>query len=390
MARQRFAARNQRDTGLTREIDPAPGRKAVSAEVSAYLCVKDQFRNGKSAGGQSGYRWPQEEDRQSVCDNGQGDDDPSVVHNPREAVDSAIRKERIAGLGRLIERIERRRPWLEEPDGPVRKEARGKDCGLVTGVAAIDAAIGAATPAALHEVRAPTALDLPAAAGFALALGGLLTRFEGMIFWIAGREARAETGEFHGPGLAELGFDPALLVRVFPHNLAESLWAAGEIAASPGVGLCLLELRGNPTRADLTFSRRLAHRAQASGTPVVLLRQSGGEEASAAATRWRVMSAPSAAGAATSDDPTANWPGWPAWRVELEKCRGARPGVLILEWRKDERLLAVCRNAARDRNAAEPGGAAGPPLSGGKPAAACDRPDRPAALGRGMAFGRAS
>lgn len=246
---------------------------------------------------------------------------------------------------------------------------------------------------ALHEVRAPTTLDLAASAGFALALGSLLAGFNGAIFWIAEQQARTEAGEFHGPGLAGLGIDPARLIRVFTRDNSEALWAAGEIAACPGTGFCLLELRGNPARADLAFSRRLALRAQSANMPVLLLRQSGQEEASAAATRWRVSPAPSIRQA---DEPV-RFVGAPAWHAALEKSRSGRPGAWTLEWKRDERLFALYRGSAAIRTARPFAGnltgnkaPGGPTVSGNQPAQAFDRPDSAGALGRGMALERAS
>lgn len=250
---------------------------------------------------------------------------------------------------------------------------------------------------ALHEIRASTTLDLAASAGFALTLGSLLAGFNGAIFWIAEKQARTEAGEFYGPGLAGLGIDPARLIRIFTNDNSETLWAAGEIAACPGTGFCLLELRGNPASAGLGFSRRLALRAQSANMPVLLLRQSGQEEASAAATRWQVSPAPSI----KQPNEPARFVGAPAWHAALEKSRGGRPGAWTLEWKRNERLFALYRGPAAIRKArppvgnlaANPSGNTGPggsALSGDQPAQTFDGPDSAGALGSGMALERAS
>jgi protein ImuA len=194
---------------------------------------------------------------------------------PQEAAGAA--RAQVGRLRSAVARIEGRLPGA-----PVDEASRSLRA-VPLGVAQVDAALGGGLAAgALHEVRAETALDLSCAAGFALAVAGLLTGFEGHVFWIAPRQARHEAGAFYGPGLAAFGLDGARLVRVLAHDEKEALWAAGEVAGA-GAGVCLVELRGNPAAADLAFSRRLALRARAADTTVILLRQSGAAEASAAA-----------------------------------------------------------------------------------------------------------
>ncbi len=218
--------------------------------------------------------------------------------------------------------------------------------GLRFGIAELDAALGTTTGAAtggglpiaaLHEVRAGEAGAAASAIAFALLLAGLGAGFGRPVFWIAENFARAEAGSLYGPGLAALGLDPGVLVRVGVRRLDQALWAAGEIAAA-GAGACLMEIRGNPARAGLAFTRRLALRARASGQPVILLRQEGGEEAGAAASRWAIRSAMSAASCGS------RWLGPPAFAVNLEKCRGGRPGEWILEWNCHERRFALARH----------------------------------------------
>jgi protein ImuA len=277
---------------------------------------------------------------------------------------------------------------------------------LALGIEEIDAMLcgrHAASPvpaAALHEVRAQTSLDAAAATAFALALGvralecGRPQDMPQTLFWIAAKEARGEAGLIYGPGLAALGLGKAELIRVFVDNTADALWAAGEVAAHKGAGLCLLEMRGNPAKADLAFSRRLAMRARQSRVPVIVLRQSGGEEASAALTRWRVAPAPSALQNA-GQGPGRKWLGPPAFAVTLEKCRGGQPGEWIMEWKSDERLFAPFKSGSgtmRSPAAAftPAGPIAGSPLPVHHPHRAADGPAGAAAPRSGMAARRAS
>ena len=304
----------------------------------------------------------------------------------------------VAELGARIAKIENRAPSMEE--------GGERDTGpcLAIGIEEIDAMLRgrhAASPvpaAALHEVRAQTGLDAAAATAFALALGvralecGHPSASPKAMFWIAASEARSEAGLLYGPGLAALGLGDAELIRVFTGNTADALWAAGEVAAHKGAGLCLLEMRGNPARADLAFSRRLALRARQSRVPVIVLRQGGGEEASAALTRWRVAPAPSALQGA-DQGPGRKWLGPPAFAVTLEKCRGGQPGEWMMEWKSDERLFAPFKSGAMRSPAAAftPAGPdAGPPLPVHRPHRAADGPAGAAAPWPVMAARRAS
>ena len=307
------------------------------------------------------------------------------------------RADLIAALGARIARIENRPPAFDRAHeasaatGPVLSLGMAEIDAMLAGREAGTAPVAAA---ALHEVRAETSLDAAAATGFALALGqraiACTGRSRAAMFWIAGHDARNEAGLIYGPGLEDFGLGGIELVRVFANGVADALWAAGEVAAHRGAGLCLLELRANPARADLAFSRRLALRAREAGVPVIVLRQGGGEEASAALTRWRVAPAPSGPGIAAG----RKWLGPPAFAVTLEKCRGGRPGEWLMEWKSDERLFAPAGsgNLAAMHPAGFPGrlGAAGSPLSLARPSRAFDRPAGEAAARSGLAARRAS
>jgi protein ImuA len=79
----------------------------------------------------------------------------------------------------------------------------------------------------------------------------------------------------------------------------------------------------------LTATRRLALAAEAGGALALLLRPDEADPApSAAATRWRVVAAPSHAGRAR-------------FRAELVRCRGAAPAAFLMEWQDEAHRLAV-------------------------------------------------
>jgi protein ImuA len=76
---------------------------------------------------------------------------------------------------------------------------------------------------------------------------------------------------------------------------------------------------------DLTMSRRLNLAAAGSGAPLILLRPPVTAGTSAAATRWRVASAPAGRDRFGSLACCR-------WSVALERCRNGRPGHWLLEW----------------------------------------------------------
>lgn len=284
----------------------------------------------------------------------------------------------LADLAGRIARIEGR-SLAPEMQGPA----------LTLGIAAVDALLnggrGSAVPApilvparTLHEVRAAAMPDAAPAFVFALALA-LRVAAQGDGFFVSTAASRAEGGEPYGPGLAALGLLPQRLFRVHARTTAEALWAAGEIAGHKGAGFCLLELSGNPPAAGLSFTRRVALRSREAGVAIILLRQGGDEEASAALTRWRVAAAPSNPGEAAR-----KWLGPPAFAVTLEKCRGTAGGNWTMEWNGYERRFELSTAA---RNGAPGFGA---PLSVGQPAEAGDRSHPAPASWPGLATRRSA
>ena len=303
----------------------------------------------------------------------------------------------LARLSHEIARIEERIPSADaagpDTDNPCNTFA----------IDAVDAVLGRSglEPGALHEVRSAVTLDGAAASGFALGLGSMLAGGHGRFFWVSSANIRRECAAFFAGGIAELGLDPRQFARVQAANTHEALWVAGEIAATPKAGLCLLELQGNPAEADFTFSRRIALRAAASRTPVILLRQGGGEEASAASSRWLVRPALSHSLPPGNENGTARqWQGNPTFEVVLEKSRAGRTGRWIMEWRRDERIFALAGPDGQaagattrtpvETTASPPFIGTGPALSRAQPALAGNRPDRPATLGDPLAARRAS
>ena len=231
----------------------------------------------------------------------------------------------------IVDELRRLLPRLESVAGAARV--------LPFGLDALDAHLpqGGLTVGALHEVAPQQHGDTPAAFGF---LAALLARFEHAptahdpekwtpvfgedhaptnkpLLLVTSPRALADHGRPHGHGLRHLGLDPARLILVETKNDKQALWAMEEALRSrvpAAVG-------GAIARLDLKTSQRLHLAAGEAGLPLVLLRPASAEDASAAATRWRI-------GAAEAARDRFGLFARTRWHARLERCRNGRPG----EW----------------------------------------------------------
>lgn len=234
---------------------------------------------------------------------------------------------------------------------------------LALGVAALDAVLGGGLKGdGLHECHAAQPGDFASTLGFALLLG----RRRGAgdprpPVWV--RVARRGRDGIlpYGPGLAELGIDPAALTLLALPEARAALRAALDVARDGAAGTVLLELAGRQPLLDLTASRRLALAAADSGAMVLLVRSAAEPVASAAHTRWQISAAP-------SRPLEGNAPGLPAFALTLLRQRGGRDGLsLIVEWNRD---TASFRERGDDPALAAP-------LPCAVPAVAADGAERP-------------
>ncbi len=207
----------------------------------------------------------------------------------------------------------------------------------------------------LHRVEAAYP-DLPAAAGFSLAL--LLASSGpagGAVLWAFTARAEREWGRLWGRGsLSGLGLDPGRLLLVRAGRDREVLWALEEGLRSRA-GLAAVV--GEAAAVAFPDQRRLALLASGRRLPAFLL--TGADEAargSPAAARWRVSARPSAPDPL---DPCA--PGPPRWRVDLLRYRAGPPGAWTLEWDREANRLrlapGVADRAAAARLSSPPGAA---------------------------------
>ena len=199
--------------------------------------------------------------------------------------------------------------------------------------------LGLARRPGLTEIHVDDTRGSGTGAGFVLAIAALLGARAGRpALWIGAGLGFSEGGMPYLPGLAGHGLEPGALLLVRTRRLEEAIWAGEEAARSAAPALTILEVRGNPSRLGLEGTRRLHVRARDAGTPLLLLRQGGRAEATAAPLRLRIAPAPAAQVADRLSDPGgAKLIGHPVFAITVEKSRDGRPYHLLLEWNPHER-----------------------------------------------------
>ncbi|HEY2750169.1 protein imuA [Phenylobacterium sp.] len=160
-----------------------------------------------------------------------------------------------------------------------------------------------------------------APAAFTALMAAPLAR-RGEVVWVLRRD------DLWAPGLQGLGFPPERLIQVCARDEAEALSVMEDALSTVGVAAVV----GEAEAADLTAGRRLqlaCEKRHATGF-LILRRPYGGRAkreatGSAAATRWRIASAP-------SEPPPGEFGlGAPRFEAVLERCRGGRTGAWLFE-----------------------------------------------------------
>jgi protein ImuA len=186
-----------------------------------------------------------------------------------------------------------------------------------------------------------------AAGAFVAALAAPLAA-RGAVVWVMRR------GDLYAPGLTGLGFPAERLIQVRARDEDEALAVLEDALASAGISAAIAETGA----VDLTAGRRLQLACEAYGATGFVIRRhpfggkareagQGGAYGSVATTRWRIAPAPSA--------PPSGEPGLgpPRWRAALERARGGRPGVWLMELRDGPHPLRVVAELG-DRQLASP------------------------------------
>ena len=194
----------------------------------------------------------------------------------------------------------------------------------------------------LHEIVPEAMADVPAAAGFTLALAfSIASAAQQPLFWIRADAAAREFGRPHADGIAALGLDARRLILVRLADPLSILRAGVDVAGCPQIGAAIVEVAGDPKALDLTTQRRLTLAAGQSGVSVLLLRPGARTMPGGAETRWRLRSGPARA-------LPMNAPGPPAFELTLLHRRHGPPGgPWRLEWNRDEQHFQsspLCRD----------------------------------------------
>jgi protein ImuA len=201
---------------------------------------------------------------------------------------------------------------------------------------------------ALHEVTGRTC-SLADDAAATLFLAGIVARearhIGGPVLWVSCRN------DLYAPGLAQAGLLSADVIHAQPRD-DNALLAVVEDAVRDGTPSAVVAEAG---KVSMVASRRLQLVAADADLPVLLLRrhrrrgQDPLAEPSAAWTRWRIASEPSARLGVAGV-------GRARWSVEMARQRGGEPFSLSLEGSDETGSLAV--PAALGRRAAEAAGTA--------------------------------
>jgi protein ImuA len=212
---------------------------------------------------------------------------------------------------------------LRPPAPSPSAEATPAGARLALGMAEADAWLaGGLRRDALHEAYAAAREDAAGAMALALLVAWLNAGDRRPIIWA---RTLAAANLPYGPGLIELGIDPAIITLLLLPDSRAVLRAALDSVRQGAAGSVLIELRGRQPLLDLTATRRLALAAQQSATMVWLVRGEAQPVPSAAQTRWQVRHAPAARLGAR-----------PAFDLTLLRQRGGREGWHIrMEWDRD-------------------------------------------------------
>lgn len=212
-----------------------------------------------------------------------------------------------------------------EGDGYRRRET------LPFGIPAFDAGLadGGLRLDGLHEIAAGTA-GLGDDAAATLFIAGIAARAWGPVLWVVRRR------DLFAPGLYQAGLSPERVLYAEARDDAELLALMEEGLRHRGLGAVIGEVK----RAGMAATRRLQLAAEGGRTIALLMRRHAREDAdplgspSAALTRWRVASAPSA---------RLRVPGIgrARWAVSLMRQRGGEPFEMLMEACDDTGRLAL-------------------------------------------------
>ena len=207
-----------------------------------------------------------------------------------------------------------------EGDGHQRRPA------LPFGVAALDGRLAGEGLRldALHEVAAATPRHGDDASA-TLFMAGIAARAWGPVLWAVRRH------DLFAPGLYQAGLAPERVLYVEARDDDELLAIMEEGLRHRGLGAVIGECK----RAGLAATRRLQLAAEGGRTIALLLKRHARDgvdpigQPSAAVTRWRVASAPSASPFPGAEPHEGL--GRARWRLDLARQKGGEPFQLLVE-----------------------------------------------------------
>jgi len=183
----------------------------------------------------------------------------------------------------------------------------------------------------LLEIQPKSYRQRAAALGVALAHSArLLGEKSGPLIWCQLRDP--ERLHLHAPGLAAFGINPARIVKLTLKSEKDLLWAMEEALECPYVSGVVGILSAEKIY-DFTASKRLVLRAKQSGVSALLLRSHRVNGATAADMRWSVAGEKSSRTSKRRACPPRL--GKPQWRLDITKCRGAKPGIWQIGWNRE-------------------------------------------------------
>jgi protein ImuA len=257
------------------------------------------------------------------------------------------------------------------------------------GISELDEALEGGLPLdALTEIRTGMFRDAGSSSGFALAIAAALqhkAEEKNPVLWIADKVGSIEAGVPYAVGLKDFGLRPELFLHASPRKLEDALWLAEAALESGAFITTILEVRGNPKSFGLTESRRFHLRAKSAGRSLLLLRQSGEEEASSAHVRFLAEPALARERPLPDGSMLGGSIGNPIFHLTLEKSRNPAPLSLFLEWNPHDRQFLPVEQSAVTRFPDELATHSGAAFS-----ASLHGQDRPQEMGSLLAFERAS
>ena len=159
------------------------------------------------------------------------------------------------------------------------------------------------------------------------------------ILWISQDTTVREAGRMSAHGLVELGLNPDNVIFVEARRPQDVLWCLEQATVSKSIGAAVAEVTKTRQLLDMTATRRLSLRTQASDVAVHIL-AAGSVGPTAALTRWVVGTAPNV-------QHLQDHLGWPTWRLELNKNKSGSCGALELSFDSPGQRFVVPRHTRK-------------------------------------------